>query len=70
MESLRDNFKYNVQKYCDFKEYFGIIIITFFQIIPEGDTTTVHFPLSTVHWSEAINTNLSGKLTETDKHIL
>ena len=28
MESLRDNFKYCIQKYCDFSEYLGIIIIT------------------------------------------
>ena len=27
MESLRDNFKYSVQKYCDFSEYLPIFII-------------------------------------------
>ena len=34
MESLRDNFKYSVQKYRDFSEYWRITIITFISNYP------------------------------------
>ena len=31
-----------------------------FKSIPEGDTTTVHFPLSTVNWREAVKFRFIG----------
>ena len=47
MESLRDNFKYSVQKYCDLSEDLGIIIITFISNYPRRGYHNC--PLSTVN---------------------
>ena len=35
---------------------YNIFRFYYFNFIPEGDTTTVHFPLSTINWSEAQTT--------------
>ena len=56
MESLRDNFKYSVQKYCDFPEYLPIFIIT---IISNNPRRGYHnCPLSTGN----------SQLERSDKH--
>ena len=69
-ESLRDNFKYSVQKYCDFSEYLPIIIITIFSNNPRRgyhncQLSTVNCPLerSDKHQFVAL-------LSQVDKHLL
>ena len=68
MESLRDNFKYSVQKYCDFSEYLGIIIITFISNYPRRGyhncpLSTVNCPLQPCDKHQFV-----GLLIETDRH--